>query len=732
MKVYYLLHGVVLGACLAGWASLVEAFFLYSAYPYQTDPVVWTSLLPTYLLIGAAIGFGCGLILPFVFPKQAERPQRRTLLGLLILISGCTLVFLLTARMTWLPSAVRTISPGALFLFAQILVGGLVCFVVLAFLGRKFIVRQMNALFSQAAANISIVALLLMAGISLALPTSPAKESMPDSAAVAPAGAPNVLLIVLDTVAAAHLSSYGYERETSPRLDELASEGALFENNFSAAPWTLPSHASIFSGLLPNNHGTGWEHPRLSDGLASLANQARYDFHTMAEEMNRLGYETVGASQKAWLTAETGLVQGFASYFDFSELNLRDTFLVKRFWDRYREKFGLDPHEFTDKGGSRVVDTALDWLDSDRNTDKPFFMFMNLNEAHDPYEPPEEFWSTFLPEGIDVATTKPPTLRSDVLLHREVLQSLTTLTPEEMVLYEALYDAEILYQDGLLGRLFDGLEQMGVKEDTLIIITADHGEEFGEIDGRIGHQLSLSDYLLHVPLIMRYPAQIPSNRRVESLASTIDIFPTVLDILEQHRGFAMPPSVEIMALEGVSQLATMQENGPAARDLVMAHYSNPAAYLMSFLEWSPEDPYDFVLAEYLRSVDVIRTPQDKLYMYSDGDRSYIDIPNDPTEQASMLNVIPDDFRKRANFLEKRFDQQITSHVVARELLTGHLAWLRAVSGKGGGRSKKPIDTAGMTQQEIEETGYVGGFVGDATKAKERIGLPPFEAVSGKR
>ncbi|MDP7062531.1 MAG: sulfatase-like hydrolase/transferase [Planctomycetota bacterium] len=732
MKVYYLLHGGVLGACLAGWASLIEAFFLYSAYPYQTDPLVWTSLLPSYLFVGAAIGFGCGLITPRLFPKLTERRQRRMMLGVLILVAGGTLTMLLNARMSWLPSAVGTTSPGALLLFGQILLGGMVCFAALVFVGRKLLANQMNALFSQTAVNFSVVGFLVLAGGSFALPTSSAKGSMPESTATPPADAPNVLLIVLDTVAAAHLSAYGYERETSPRLDQLASEGALFENNFSAAPWTLPSHASIFSGLLPNNHGTGWERPRLSDGLASLANQARYDFHTMAEEFNRLGYETIGASEKAWLTAETGLVQGFASYFDFSELDLRQTFLVSRFWDRYRHKFGMPAKQQIDKGGARVVGTALGWLANDRDSDKPFFMFMNLNEAHDPYEPPEEFWSTFLPEGIDIEKTKPPTLRSDVLLHREVLQSLATITPEQMALYEALYDAEILYQDGLLGRLFDGMEQMGVKDDTLIIITSDHGEEFGEIDGRVGHQLSLSDYLLHVPLIMRYPAQIPSGRRIEALSSTIDIFPTVLDILEQHRGFAMPASVEVMALEGVSQLATMQEDGPAARDMVMARYSNPAAYLSSFLEWDPEDPYRFVLAEYLRSMDVIRTPTDKLYMYSDGDRSYIDFETDPTEQASMLNVVPDDFRKRANFLEKRFDQQITSHVVARELLTGHLAWLRTVSGKSAGRSKDPVDTAGMTQQEIEEIGYVGGNVSDATQAKERISLPPFEAVDGKR
>jgi arylsulfatase A-like enzyme len=735
MKVHDLLSGAWVGACLAGWACLVEAYSIYGVFPHQTDPQVWVGALPAYLLLGALFGVANALLHPLFFRKEESPQQRQVILALQVLASGATLVLLLTARIDWLPTAVDTTAGPALLTFAEVLLGGIVVFLGLNWLGGKWLRSPMQALFHRRMFTSASVLLALFALVSLLLPVIPSKLATPDRATAAAQNSPNVLLVVLDTVAAGHLGSYGYARETSPRLDQLASEGALFENNYSAAPWTLPSHASIFSGLHPNNHGTGWEKPRLSDGLANLEGQARYDFHTLSEELARLGYDTCGVSEKAWLSAKAGLSQGFESYWDYSEPMLEDMFFVQRVFDRYRGKFGMPAAAQSDKGGSKVVDKALEWIGGNRSRDesRPFFLFMNLNEAHDPYAPPEEFWTTFLPEGVDVESTHPPALRSDVLLHREVLLGSSVITPEQMELYKALYDAEILYQDGLLGRLFDGLEELGVKDDTLIIVTADHGEEFGEIDGRVGHQLSLSDYLLHVPLIVRLPGTVPAGRRVTSLSSTVDIFPTILDVLAERRGYAMPRSREIFALEGVSQLGAMQEDGAAARDLVMAHYANPAAYLSSFLEWDSAKPFEFPLAGYLRSMDVIRTSRDKLYMYSDGDRAYIDFAADPTEQASLTSTVPAGAVPRARFLEKRFDQQMNSFVVARELLTGHLNWFRSMTRDPNRQAvaaaeAQEIDTAGMTPQELEELGYTGVSVGDGTKAEEPIALPPFEKL----
>ena len=726
MKAYDLLHGALMGACYAGLASLLEAAFLFADYPYQTAPATWSAVLPTYLLCGAALGLLCALFLPLFARNAKLRPDRRVILASMILCAGLALVLVLQTRMSWIPVAVPTTSTTVLLRMALVLVGSAVLFWLLTRMARGRLHAHMCSWFGAPVTSTWMVLVLLAAGVACLLPTTDSELTTKDRNLKPLPNSPNVMLIVLDTVAAGHLGTYGYERDTSPRLDALASEGAVFVNNFSAAPWTLPSHASIFSGLHPNNHGTGWEKPRLSDGIADVEQQARYDFHTLAEEMARLGYDTCGVSEKAWLSSASGLTQGFETYYDYSNPQLIDGFLLRRVWDRYRHKIGCPAPKPFDKGGSGVVDKALDWLGGNRERDesRPFFLFMNLNEAHDPYEPPEEFWSAFLPEGVDIEDTKPPTLRSDVLLHREVLLGEAEISDEEMALYECLYDAEILYQDGLLGRLFDGLEGMGLKDDTLIIITADHGEEFGEIDGRVGHQLSLSDYLLHVPLIMRYPARIPAGRRVEALSSTVDIFPTILDVLEQERGFTIPKSREIFALEGVSQLGTMQEGGTAARDMVMAHYSNPAAYLSGFLQWDASDPWGFELAHHLRAMDIIRTSDDKLYMYADGDRAYVSFLDDPTEQGSTAKKVIETMLPRADFLEWRFDRQLNSHVVMKELLTGNLNWFRGATGKTAGQDEE-VDTTGMTQQEIEALGYVGANAADGTLAEEKISLPPF-------
>jgi|FLOH01.1.fsa_nt_gi arylsulfatase A-like enzyme len=729
MKVSYLLHGALMGACFAGWASLFEACWLFSAFPYQIDPTAWTINLPAYLAVGAALGSGCALFLPLLQRDERRSAQLRALLGMFILAVGCTATCLLLARMTWLPPQVATLSATALFLFAEILVVGVMAFGMAVFLGRRFLPNRLSALFGPNAINAFSATLILLAGISFLLPVTDSDGAFPERAATAAVDAPNVLLVVLDTVAASHLGSYGYERNTSPRLDQLASEGVLFEQHYAAAPWTLPSHASIFTSLHPNTHGAGWQKPRLADGTASVGTIAYNDYQTLAEELSFLGYDTCGVSEKAWLSAESGLTQGFESYWDFSNLPFDESFLLPRVFHRYQAKLGWPITKPTDKGGAQVVNQALAWLGGNRarDEDRPFFLFLNLNEAHDPYNPPPGYREKFLPDGFSLTATYPPLLRSDVMLHREVLQGVTTISTAEMVLFKALYDAEILYQDTLLGQLLDGLQSIGQKENTIIIITSDHGEEFGEIEGRVGHQLSLSDSLLHVPLVIRYPALLPAGRRVSSMASTLDIFPTILAILEKQRGYPTEKTLDAYALEGVSQLDTMQEGGAAVRDFVMAHYSNPTAYLASFRGWDNTSPYNFSLARYLRSIDMIRTLDDKLYLYGDGERAFLNLLQDPTEQDSALSKVPEEHRERASFLEWRFHQQMNAYVVVKELFIGNLNRFRKLTGQNI-QTPANIDTSGMTAQELESIGYIGGSVGDARLAKDPLGLMPFQEL----
>jgi arylsulfatase A-like enzyme len=721
-----LLLGALLGAALAGWASLFEAIRLYGAFPYHADPLVWGGLLPIHLLVGALGGLLLAPFLGLVTRKSHLQDEIGLHLGLFLLCVGGLAIGIVEARMG-LDVKYGTFSGAALGRFVVPLAWAVGAYLVGYRLIRSPLGWTVASLARPVAVSAGLVFLILAAGVSFLLPVRTAQVSDHRSAQAAPASSPNVLFIVLDTLSAQHLGSYGYHRATSPRLDALAGEGAQFQNAFSAAPWTLPSHASMFTGLLPNLHGTGWQRPRLSDGQAAADELEAHDYHTLAEELAMRGYDTVGVAEKSWISHTAGLTQGFHTVFDYSQPSLADGFLVMRFWNRYRDKFGMPAPRVEDKGGARVVDTALDWLDGHRTRDerRPFFMFMNLNEAHDPYLPPAEFKGHFRPAEAtdqDFADLKP---HNTVSSHRDVIMGDFTPSPLQWEIYKSLYDDEILYQDMLLGRLFDGLVEQGLMEETLIVVTSDHGEEFGELSHRLGHQLSLSDRLLHVPLIMRYPERIPAGQRLDAMASTIDIFPTVLDLVEQEQGMSWPKSGQEMAIQGVSQLGTMQ-GGPPARDFVMAHYFNPTPYLTGFEQWDWEAPDGALPPEVaitLRSIDVIRTADGKLYLYGDGQRAFVRLADDPTEQSSEAPEIAADDLTSARLYERRFHLQLNSAVSAYEKWVGHFAWYRTEV-KGAAAAK----AGAVGNQQMEQLGYVGDAGGaDAVDLGEleSIQLPPF-------
>jgi len=721
-----LLLGALIGACLTGWASLIEAVSLYGDFPYHADPLTWAGLLPTYFVVGACFGLLASLCLPLV-SRRAHREEDLTLhLGWFVFCAGWLAVNIVETRMS-IPPEHALFSGRVLGPMMESALWPMGAYVLGYFLWRSRFSFVVSSMMRPPSMVLGLAVLLVAALFSFLLPVRPGKISDQRAESPAPADAPNVLFIVLDTVAAPHLGSYGYFRPTSPRLDALADEGALFEHAFSAGPWTLPSHSSMFTSMLPNLHGTGWERPRLSDGTAHSPGLELHDFHTLSEELALRGYDTAGVSEKSWLSNTAGLTQGFHTYYDYSLPSLRDRFFVSRFWARYRDKFGKPAPKQIDKGGARVVDTALDWLGGNRarDEDRPFFLFMNLNEAHDPYLPPAEFKGHFRPEGAteqDFLDLKPHNSFSS---HRDVILGEFTPTKLQWEMYKSLYDEEILYQDGLLGRLFDGMQEMGLKEDTLIVITADHGEEFGELSHRIGHQLSLSDRLLHVPLIMRYPELIPAGQRVSSMASTIDIFPTILDVIETKIQLRWGESPQLRSIQGVSQLPVLVGDEDAARDFIMAHYFNPAPYLASYEEWDwmePDGGMPDEVAITMRSIDVMRTKEHKLYIYGDGQRAMVDLAQDPTEQSSEALEMPAAAQALAHSYEQRFQQQLNSSIVAYEKWIGHFAWYRREI------KNNTIKIQAVGDQALEGMGYVGDTSGEPQvdlAASPTYQLPPF-------
>jgi len=341
------------------------------------------------------------------------------------------------------------------------------------------------------------------------------------------AGAPNVLLIILDTVRAANLSLYGYERPTTPRLERFARRGVVFERAIAPAPWTLPSHASMFTGRWPHELSTGWLTP-LDDR-----------FPTLAEAFRDAGYLTAGFTANFHYTAaETGLSRGFIRYEDlpvgigqiFRNAALTNTIASLR---RLRPLIGTD-EVLARKDAARITDDFLRWLDRHGGASagaggsgtggRPFFAFLNYFDAHDPYLPP--------PEHIERVSGR---VRRDALspFRRIGPNGLhAALGPEAAALERDAYDGAIAYIDQELGRLFDDLERRGVLDHTIVVITSDHGEEFGE-HGLFLHGHTLYLPALHVPLIIAAPRRgVPAGLRIAEPVSLRGLAATLAELAE--------------------------------------------------------------------------------------------------------------------------------------------------------------------------------------------------------
>lgn len=325
------------------------------------------------------------------------------------------------------------------------------------------------------------------------------------------ANAPNVILIVLDTVRAASLSLYGYERQTTPNLDAFARQGVVFDRAISTSSWTLPSHASMFTGRLPHEVNADW--------LTSLDDSHR----TLAEELTSRGYATVGTvANLLYATEATGLGRGFQTYLDFPRTARSITFqswFVKPIVERLRQTVDY-PESWVTKRADAVTGELLHWIDA-RDRQRPFFAFLNFLDAHQPYLPPPPFNTKFGPGGA-----LPP------------ISGRYSWGPKETQQSQDAYDGAIAYLDQEVARLIDDLKTRQLLDNTLIVITSDHGEQFGE-NGLFDHGNSLYRPSLEVPLVMYFPSRLPQGRRVPEGVSLADLPATILD-LTGHTNASFP------------------------------------------------------------------------------------------------------------------------------------------------------------------------------------------------
>ena len=542
------------------------------------------------------LGHGALILLAGLLLSRILGPDRGWLLALFA--GPAWIVFLriyLERGLKYLP--ILNPAGGALFLAAVCLAAGM------ALLYRKLCA----ALLRTWMAGLGIGACFLLVFLRI----SGARASWQGDLPAAGPGRPNVLLVVLDTTRADHLSFMGHAAPTSPHLDTLAKSSTVFTQAYAPSPWTAPSHASLFTGLQPREHGVtlgnigeGFSRKYLADGIPTLAGI-----------LAGAGYATASFSSNVHVQARTGITRGFAEdrydvqyYLQRTVLRAAGSRLIRH----------LTGDNTLDRSARLGTDLILSWWRVRAGQSRPWFVFVNFSDPHLPYNPPAS-------SLLQVSNGKPPGSAEDLRrLSGLYAQSLALcpwgkgVSPGDRKILEALYDGEIAYADLQTGRLLDYLEQTRQLDDTLIIVTSDHGEALGD-HGWLGHIFQLYDSILHVPLLVRYPKVFPAGGSSPLPVSLCDLFPTVLETAR----------VPTSAGSRTSALGLSDILGRAAgHGILVAEHDLPEWFSRQLFEGFPSAPRK----RFSGTLFSVRVPGAKLLAWPDGTDEYFDLSEDPAEQ----------------------------------------------------------------------------------------------------
>jgi arylsulfatase A-like enzyme len=427
-------------------------------------------------------------------------------------------------------------------------------------------------------------------------------------------GRPNVFLVVIDTARADRFSFDGYARRTSPQIADLASEGAIYEQAYTPAPWTLPAHASLFTGLFPSSHGADSGHLKLDE-----------DFRTLAEAFHDAGYRTLAYVANPWVGRQYGLGQGF---------------------DTYEEIWKEDRGPREDAGAGELnarVERFLEWRSGNEVArEQPFFLFLNYIEPHLPYNPPEPQRSLFLSPGADRSAVE----RLRHFKHPDELRyvlGLGGLAPGDLSILSSLYDGEIAYVDERVGDLARFLRARGLLDETVLVVTSDHGEAIGD-HGFLDHKLNVFEELLRIPLVVRYPASVRAGQRVREPVMLQDLFPTLLGLarIPVQGGSAGGPgpreSVVLPGIAGLASDAVRATPGSGSGGPVLAsEFARPIQFLENIQQRFPEA----TIGRWDRALVAYRRGSEKLHWASDGRHQLFDLAGDPGETIDLAARHPD-------------------------------------------------------------------------------------------
>lgn len=442
-----------------------------------------------------------------------------------------------------------------------------------------------------------------------------------------------VILISVDTLRADHLQTYGYTRPTSPNLDLLAADGVVFSRTYASSPWTLPSHVSLLTSLFNINHGVHRPTDRMDDSLV-----------TLTEVLRQNGFSTAAITGGTLVSYLYGFSRGF---------------------DTYKEGDGAMEYN---NSAELVARSAAEWIET--NKDKNFFLFLHTYQVHTPYDSPSPYGAMFLDPD---AVWKRAHTTELFAGKKSIFKALPDAERRNMI---GLYDAEIRYTDeALLKPLVEKLKALGLYDDTMIIFTSDHGEEFFE-HGSWDHGVHLYDESIRVPLVIKFPKSRFQGKRVESVVRGVDIMPTVLEEMDIVAGR--------LKLDGQSLLSLLRGKEKDRRflaDTLLLGLGESSA------QGQKDDPFRIAANEGRNKIILNREldPKEKAYF----------IPPAPGRPAAELYDLDADPGEKSELSTRK--GQLANRL-ARELRTRHAA----------GRKTRPSKAA--LSKEMEERLRALGYI----------------------
>jgi arylsulfatase A-like enzyme len=438
---------------------------------------------------------------------------------------------------------------------------------------------------------------------------------------------PNVLLIVVDALRQDTLGCYGHPRVKTPHVDRLAREGVLFENAFTQAPFTWTSFGSMLTGKYPRRHGL----VKMAPGTRMVPNVTLASHFEGARRLDGSvlrdpDYLSV-SFHTGTLSTGSGLIQGFDLYYE--QLAGHGLVVAESAWSVFRSDLLLNVlrAKLEQKAGGDVAGAAREWLAE--NGRSRFSAMVHLYSTHTPYDPPQEFRDMY----VDPSYAGP--VKAFYAQHREAIErGEATPTDADVDQIRNLYYAGVSQADAAIGALIAALEAQGTLDDTLVIVTSDHGESLGEVD--FGGQKPLWEHNhmvnsnLRIPLVMRYPRGLPADKRVTAIVDEIDVMPTVCDLA----GIELPPETDAYSkIEGRSLVPLARGEVERVREFSFAENTWFAS--IQDARWKMLVPFELIESDDWAT----RRAANKLGVV------LLDLANDPAEQKNVLAAHLDEARR---------------------------------------------------------------------------------------